>query len=86
MESCINDKNHETIEDNNPDHDDTCNDYNDDSSYHSKIDKIKYIRHEEYPVKMVTHEHIVLLLANERKTMASINKQSYEEALQGTNR
>jgi hypothetical protein len=33
-------------------------------------------------VKKVTHEHIVLLLANEMKTIASMNKQSYEEALQ----
>ena len=82
MEFHISDNNNEGLDDCDPDHDDTCNDNNDDSSYHPKIDKINYIQHDEYPVKKVTHGHIVLLLANERKTIASMNKQSYDEALQ----
>ena len=64
MEFHISDNNNEGLDDCDPDHDDTCNDYNDDSSYHPKIDKINYIWSDEYPVKNVTHEHIVLLLAN----------------------
>ena len=82
MESHINDNNNEALEDSNPDHDDTCNDNNDDSSYHPKIDKINYIQHDEYPVKKVPHEHIVLLLANKRNAIESMNKQIYEGALQ----
>jgi hypothetical protein len=78
MESHISDSNNQALEDSNPDHDDTCNHFDDDNSYHHNFDKINYICCDEYPVKKVTHGHIVLLLANKRKTMAAMNKQSYE--------
>ena len=86
MEFHIIDKNNEALGDNIPDHNDTCHDYDDDNSYHPKIDQINYICCDEYPLKKITCEHIVLLLANKRKTIASIKKQSYEEALQDINR
>jgi hypothetical protein len=67
MESHISDGNNEALGDNNPDHDDTCIDYDD--IYHPKIDKTNYICCDEYPVKKITCEHIVLLLANKRKLL-----------------
>ena len=86
MEFHIIDKNNEALGDNIPDHNDTCHDYDDDNSYHPKIDQINYICCDEYTVKKITCEHIVLLLANNRKTIASMKKQSYEGALQDINR